>query len=341
VRDKEGYAALQEKLLFGIDKKVELVGHLLERESWDLFAVVFSESHCAGHQFWHLHDESHVRHDPALRRELGDPVKTVYRALDAALGELLGRIDQETLAIVLCSHGMGPHYDASYMLDGILLYLEDPKALERRRLGKEEPLWVRGKRKLSRLISGQAPPSNNRAYRKYFAVPNNDVAPGIRINLVGREPQGKVRPGAEYENVCNKLIEDLLELRNAETREPIVQEVYRTSDRYDGEYLHLLPDLIVEWHREKPISSVWSPKFGAFSNKHRTRRTGDHRSEGLLIGRGPGVGSGKLSPIDSRDIGPTIASYLGVTLTGVDGRAIEELSGSRTAHALHGNATSP
>lgn len=328
VRDTGGYAALQEQLLSGIDKKVQLAGHLLEAENWDFFGVVFSESHCIGHQCWHLHDESHPGHDPVLRRQLGDPVENVYRALDAAVGDLLGRTGSETLSIVLCSHGMGPHYDGSFMLNEILLYLEDPKALERRRTGKPEPLWVRGKRKLSRLLSRQAAPANTLAYRKCFPVPNNDAAGGIRINLVGREPRGKVRPGAEYEEFCRALTEDLLALRNPETRGPLVREVYSTSDRFEGEYLHHLPDLIVEWHRDRPISSVWSPKFGEFSKKSHSRRTGDHRPEGMMMACGPGVRPDRMRQIDAMDIAPTIAARLGVSLTNVDGKAIEELSGS-------------
>ena len=328
VRDTAGYATLQEKLLSGIDKKVELVGHLLEKESWDLFAVVFSESHCVGHQMWHLHDESHPRHDRALRRQLGDPVENVYRALDAAVGVLLGRIGPEALSIVLCSHGMGPHYTGNFMLNEILLGLEDPKALER---PTSKSLWGRGKRKLSRLLghqAGQAGPPKTFADRKCFPVPNNDSAGGIRINLVGREPRGKVHPGAEYEEFCTALARDLLDLRNAETREPVVREVFRTSDRFDGEFLHHLPDLIVEWNREKPISSVSSPKFGVISEEYHPPRTGDHRPEGMLMARGPGVRPGRLSPIDVTDIAPTIASCLGVSLISVDGKAIEELSSS-------------
>ena len=323
VRDTEGNAALQEKLLNGIDKKVELVGRFLEKESWDFFAVVFSESHCAGHQFWHVHDPNHPDHDPALRRELGDPVENVYHRLDGAVCDLLGRVGPETLAIVLCSHGMGPHYGGNFMLNEILLYLEKPEILERRRVGKPEPLWLRGKRKLSRLLGAEAGPPNSFAQRKCFAVPNNDAAGGIRINLAGREPQGKVRRGTEYEELCSVITKDLLGLRNPETREPVVREVYRTADRYEGEYLHHLPDLIVEWNRERPISSVWSPKFGQFSKKEHERRTGDHRPEGMLMARGPGVVARRLSPIDSRCIAPTIASYLGITLDGVDGTAIE------------------
>jgi len=275
---------------------------------------------------WHLHDKSHPGHDPRLRRELGDPIEHVYRKLDAAVGDLLSRVGPETLSIVLCSHGMGPHYDGNFMLNEILTYLEDPKALERRRAGKPEPVWVRGKRKVSRLLGREMAPPHSFASRKCFPVPNNDAAGGIRINLVGREPQGRVQPGAEYEEFCTELARDLLGLVNPETREPVVREVYRTSDRYDGEYLHYLPDLIVEWHRDKPISSVCSPKFGVFSKKKRAGRTGDHRPDGMMIARGPGVPPGRLSPIETMDIAPTIASRLGVSLADIDGKVIEELS---------------
>jgi predicted AlkP superfamily phosphohydrolase/phosphomutase len=62
-------------LIAGVEKKTSLLRHCLERERWDFFFGVFSESHCAGHQFWHFMDPRHPQHDPkaseALRSAIG------------------------------------------------------------------------------------------------------------------------------------------------------------------------------------------------------------------------------------------------------------------------------
>ena len=55
-RSLADYDALRTRLIAGVERKAALLRYCLERERWDFFFGVFSESHCAGHQFWHLMD---------------------------------------------------------------------------------------------------------------------------------------------------------------------------------------------------------------------------------------------------------------------------------------------
>ncbi|MGV3758711.1 MAG: alkaline phosphatase family protein, partial [Actinomycetota bacterium] len=102
---------LHEAILQGVVAKRAASLHLLEREAWDLFLSVHGEGHCVGHQLWHVHDETHPRHDPATRALLGDPVVDVYRELDASIGAHLARVGDDAAVWVVMNHGMGPHYD--------------------------------------------------------------------------------------------------------------------------------------------------------------------------------------------------------------------------------------
>ena len=104
---------LLKELLWRAETKANIAEELLERDSWDVFMMAFGESHCVGHQCWHVHDESHPKHSPELRRDMGDPVQEVYVALDQAVGRVLRHAGPETVVIVLCSHGMSTHYDAT------------------------------------------------------------------------------------------------------------------------------------------------------------------------------------------------------------------------------------
>src|SRR5262249_2180174 len=65
---------LRDHLLARVASKVAIAEDLLARGKWDLFMTIFGDSHCVGHQCWHLHDPTHPRHDPALATTLGDPV---------------------------------------------------------------------------------------------------------------------------------------------------------------------------------------------------------------------------------------------------------------------------
>ena len=77
-----------------------------EQGNWDLFIDVVAEAHCVGHQLWHVHDVDHPRHDPAVRRVLGDPIVEVYKRLDAVVGEPLRRGAGRGQVYVHLSHGM-------------------------------------------------------------------------------------------------------------------------------------------------------------------------------------------------------------------------------------------
>ena len=236
-------------LLAGVDAKARLAEHYLAQGGgWDLFATVFAESHCAGHQFWAAHDTSNPRHEAQGARELGDPLRDVYVSIDAAIGRLLAQTSEDTTVFVLASHGMGPHYDATYLLDEILRRLYSRAAAPARAATQAaESVWrwipaglrrrLGALRKRVRSTLVDAATHQEQARLPCFATPNNDVCGGIRINLAGREPEGKIQPGAEYDAFCRTLADDLHGFVNVGTGRPLVRRVLRTSDLFRGERL--------------------------------------------------------------------------------------------------------
>src|SRR5690606_7617461 len=86
---------------------------------------VVSETHCAGHHLWSLHDVSHPDHDPDLVERLGgDPLLAVYRELDDLLGVHLDAAGDDGTLFVFLSHGMRPHFDGVALLDEVLWRLD-------------------------------------------------------------------------------------------------------------------------------------------------------------------------------------------------------------------------
>ena len=65
---------------------------------------------------------------------------------------------------------------------------------------------------------------------RFFALPS-DVGGLVRINLQGREPEGIVRQGAEFDGLCDELVDALCSLEDVETGEPIIAAVDRTDRR--------------------------------------------------------------------------------------------------------------
>ena len=332
---KAGFKKFGEALVDRVERKAALTAYILEKEDWDFALTVFSEPHCVGHQCWHLHDPSHPQHDESLREAIGDPIRDVYIAIDKALSGLLDRVNKDTNVIVLCSHGTGPFYSGSILLDQILLRIEGiAPPVKREWLVETLRRWwhlaphtirntlmpVRNLILERRFTTTVRPKITS---RKYFEIFNNNATGGVRVNLVGREAHGIVQPGAKFNAICDRLTKELLAIINVDTGEPLVEKIYRTSEVYDGEMVDHLPDLLVQWNRSGPIECVSSPSIGTVQKRHRTWRTGDHTNEGIVFGLGPSMVAGPIDgTISIADFAATIAGMLGVELPGVDGKPI-------------------
>ena len=365
-RSPEGFRALTARLVEGVRRKVALTRDLLDQGGWDFFTQVFTEAHCVGHQAWHLHDPRHLAHEAHVATVAGDPVREVYLAIDHAIGELLQAAGDECLVIVLLSHGMCPRYGAQFLLPDILVRLgvgvappapapqtgPAPLSLERllavgwRQTPERVKDWLRpGIEQIRRLRDrGDSLPrwSLDPRRSRAFLVDNGLAVGGIRLNLRGREPQGLVSPGAEEQALSRQLAQDLEGIRNLDSGRPMIRRVTRTADLYQGEWLSLLPDLLVAWSEDAQVGSaivgsgagatvrLGSERVGELVGTNRYGRTGDHQPEGLFVAAGPGVGPGRLSrTVSVMDFAPTLAALLDVDVPSLDGQPIRELLAAR------------
>lgn len=347
----------------GAGLKGKLTADLIRQGGWDLVMQVFTESHCAGHQCWHLHDPDHPNHDPVTSRSIGDPLQRVYTAIDHAIGEIVEQAG-DVLVFVVVAHGMSHRFGASFLLEEILVNLgvtlPPPESGERSRAYRlAASLWralpspiKRGLKPIREMISSPTAPESSvlAAHLRAspcFPVGNGLAAGGIRLNLKGREPAGVLEPGREANEFCRKLTEDLLAIIDQRTGRRLIQRVLRTSELYQGDRLSDLPDLLVEWSDEAPTGSAnagngagavvraSSERLGSVEDVNTYGRTGEHRAEGLIIASGRGIPPGELGRVVSiLDFAPTIASLFGIQIPESDGSAIPEMvvplgSGSR------------
>src|SRR5437660_427037 len=111
------------RLVDGVRKKAVLTRHYLRRGEWDFFAQVFTESHCVGHQCWHLHDQRCPGWDAVSVAATGDPIRDVFVAIDDAIADILSDVGSETLVVLVASHGMSHRHGAQFLLRDILVQL--------------------------------------------------------------------------------------------------------------------------------------------------------------------------------------------------------------------------
>lgn len=322
VRSIEQIRTLASQLVRRIETKRRLVAELVAQNDWDLFMVGFQEAHDIGHVAWHVSEPAHPLHVPGTHTL--DPVRQVYVALDEALGELLERAGDTATFVVLAGLGMTPLCTGNYLLDGVLRQFEKGASRSRVDILRDVyhllPKRIRDKLKRTAANTERAALSEDRRQRRFYAVPHNQNAGAVRINLKGREPDGKVAPGREYDELCAELSAKLEQLINVDTGGPIVAEVVKTADRYSGDSLDRLPDLFVLWDRSAPIHAIAGAGIKETPRKNQAKRTGDHAYKTIALIRGPGIEARHVEmPVSAMDFGATLADWLGVTIPDADG----------------------
>lgn len=319
-------------LLQRVRIKRALTLDLMARDEWDFFLVTFTDGHCAGHHCWHLNDPSHEEYDPAVAAAVGNPLKTIYMAIDEAIGAIMREAGPDVTVLTLMSQGIGTGYTGLRLLDRVLARLNGEMSERRNSM-------IAGLRKAWRTLPlslrHRLRPLHDAARESFYRdgfLPNpekrlcfesycNERTSGIRINLVGRESRGTVQPGAEYEALCDRLIAQLGEVRNDETGEPLIGQIIRTRDLYDGPRTDTLPDLLVTWNRDRPIRVVSSPAIGRLVHPHPSIRTGDHIPHAMLLLNGPGYAPRVINDdIDIIDLAPSLTALLGLPTAGFQGR---------------------
>jgi predicted AlkP superfamily phosphohydrolase/phosphomutase len=323
----------------GLMYRHQIAAHLMDTEPWDLFVVVFVATDRVGHSFWHCMTASD--NDPYVR--FRHAIRDVYQSADAAIGSLLERVDKDTVVIVLSDHGFGPLHrvvnlnrwlaEAGYLCFKpsqsrsmgrwqarlinrlVNVYRRMPPSLRvgfRSRLGAQRFQQIKGDVE-SALFASAVEWSRTRAYAL-------GAGGKIYLNVAGREPEGIVQPGTEYETLRNELADVLAAMQDPETGQCIVLRVWRREELYHGSLLDQAPDLIIEWadyrYWGRGRYDIWAaPVFEDRRTMDYSELplTGTHQPDGILIINGPDVKTGsEIEGAQLADLTPTMLRILGL-----------------------------
>lgn len=343
--------ALEERLLRSVEHKGRAMQWLMGREPWDLIIASFCETHPAGHYLWPFDvseatsaDEDHLA---GLRH--------VYSAVDEAVGALVADLPPDATMILSSGDGVRPNRCGWHLLPAVLERLgyvnsgsthgdgDDPvsprsmasavKSLfpprARRRIADSLPWWLRDRLGMY-IQASRIDWTRTRA----FTLPT-DLEGCIRINVKGREPEGIVEPGAEYDALIQEMGARLLELVNPATGDPAVRKIWLRNEVLPGERREQLPDLVVSWNDRAPIQALEGPGMERIAEPSPDPRTGTHSTSGFLLARAPGIPKGR-SRGNLVQVAPTILRLLGVDHSSMDGEpldllAVEPSGGNRPA----------
>ena len=286
-------------ILSSVAMKEAAAADVLQSGDWDLCCFVFKELHCAGHLFWDDADPDHPEHDPQRNARRGRPVETVFQRIDEAIGRLAALAGEDTDIVVFSPHGMRANHSQSAAGVELLARFDDMVVREIR--SRMTPL-ARG------LHAFRTRKQHQRARTAFFALPYNEQALAIRLNLEGREPHGLV-PEGEAEAIRARLTEFLSDLRDETTGEKVVEEVIDFSVREPGPRSAELPDLVAVWSNHHATALV-SSMIGASSFTSNRLRPGNHTETGFVLSQGPLSGDLSARDIAITDLGALIAGLV-------------------------------
>jgi predicted AlkP superfamily phosphohydrolase/phosphomutase len=287
----------------------------LERDD-DLIVQCFEFPDRVGHVFWRIVDPKHPAYDAKLAAEWGDALLKAYQLMDSIVGDAMAAAEKKNaLLLVASDHGFASyrrhvHYNTWLVLNRYMTLKTGVEAKER----DLEMLFDQGQ------FWENVDWSKTRAYSMGLGE--------IYINLEGREAQGIVKPGAEYDALKAELKEKLVAMVDPETGESPVRRVVSREEAYKKFDPNMIPDLFVMNNDGYRVS--WQTSLGGVPKKvfedNKQVWSGDHCSVDPEIVKGIFFMNRKLTSARDPYIGdvyPTVLGALGVKAPyDVDGVAL-------------------
>ena len=346
--DRRRSKALEE-ILATIELRAKVAEHLLQTRPWDFCIVKFDNPDQVQHYFWKSYEEK----DKKFKNAIFD----VYSYLDHVVGRLARYADDDTAVMIVSDHGAGSY-------KGKVIYVNEWLRRQGLLFADSDNQRGRSKRKLKKLRGNVLPKLVDLLYffssrvisyklRDKLAIPFPIVKTKIRslvkfssvdwantkayvggdttaihINVQGREPNGIVKPGDEYERLREDIISGLKSILDPDDGKPVFTEVYKREMIYHGACVDEAADLVLvprEFGYDLSRKLLNNQHDDLVAHKPNPKGvTGKHRMNGIFLIRGKGVKRGlEVKGARLIDVFPTICYSMDVPVPkDVDGKVI-------------------
>jgi predicted AlkP superfamily phosphohydrolase/phosphomutase len=303
-----------EEILRLLDMRLEVARDLFLEEDLDLVHVTLFYLNVLHHFFW---DE--------------EPTKRAWKLVDGWLEELATL--ENTNLVVMSDHGAAPTTTEFYVNEwlGRNGYLTRTTGLEdyfqqvgltrervlgiAKRFGVVDRLAATVPEGLQQLVPQSAGAKRERKMEL--------IVPGETKALASGQGPIYINPAFDVASVRKNLITDLGEVTDA-NGEPLFSGVYPAEDVYEGSYLGVGPDIVLD---QRPGVHVNDGMGRRVVQTEPDRWAAENTPTGIFLAAGPDVEArGDVGAVDIRDIAPTILASHGVDLpTDIDGAVIDVL----------------
>jgi predicted AlkP superfamily phosphohydrolase/phosphomutase len=282
----------------------KIFNSLLQRDD-DLLVQCFEFPDRVGHVFWRIVDPKHPAYDAKLAAEWGDAVLKSYQLMDEIVGDAMKAAERKNaLLLVASDHGFASfrrhvHYNTWLVLNGYMTLKTGVQVKDR----NVEMLFDQGQ------FWENVDWSKTRAYAMGLGE--------VYVNVKGREAQGIVEPGAEYDALKKELQTRLVAMVDPETNEHPVRRVLTREEAYKKFDPNMIPDLFVMNNDGYRVS--WQTSLGGVPKvlfeDNKAVWSGDHCSVDPEIVKGIFFTNRKLTTARApyiADVYPTVLGALGV-----------------------------
>lgn len=322
----------------------------LKKDDFGLFIMVIGATDRAHHDWWKFIDPEHPAYDEKEAALYGNYILDVYQAADACVGKFLEIVDDDTTVIVMSDHGgmahpkyhlntnnwlktldlLHPTQKATQSKKGMKAAFKQFYRAKIRRLPYLEKIYRKLPQRLKTMATNLDSQNmmnldlvnwkQTRAYR----FPMYPPVEGIMINVVGRQAEGCVQPGEEYEALRTRILDEARKLRDPRTGELIVLEAYRREELYHGERLETAPDLILVTQDCFKGGTSIDSLISDVPLDVLSRLSGVHRMDGIILAQGPHIRkNARVEGAGIIDVAPTILYALDMSIpSDMDGKPL-------------------
>ncbi len=344
---KEG--AFLDELYKATNMQEKAIHYLYNKYDPDLFMAVFDELDRLQHFFWRHMETDHPFHDPKESPKYKNAIEDYYQHLDTVMKRFVDTISEDSTLIIVSDHGFGglhkDFYINNYFRDiGILKQKPRPpiavnteilrtmkttlkKFTYRMGIGQWVdhivPDWLRLK-SLTPAIDTGLGNIDWQQTKAYFCSLSGQ---NVWINLKGRQQEGTVEPGKEYEVLRDQIIEKLYSVKDPETSQSIIRKVYKREEVYKGDCTQNAPDLIIDMAEGYVMQIGFAQELLMPATQYRLFRSGCHRQHGIFIAIGKDIKKNhRVFNPEITDIVPTVLYLLNKQIpTYMDGKVLTDI----------------
>jgi len=341
-RDALGFLG---ELRHSFRKRAEAFLYLKDEKPWQFTMAVFIVPDRIQHLFWKYLDPACRLYETKMGEFIRTHVKDCFRDMDSFLGRVVERLDDETVLLIMSDHGFG----STHAWINMNTYLEKLGLLKLAGLEKiKKSLFFQlVLANDSRLVKSLLPEGIQSAVRRKVrgtrSTFKTDIeasldwsstkaffpsipAQGIFINLGSGERKGTVQAGREYDELRERIKQALLDLRDRETGEALMDWVKFREELYSGPESKYSPDIVF---CARNYSYLARQHFGdpRIIRLSENQPNGFHRPEGIFIAYGKDIREGfAFKGADIMDLAPTVLHLMGLPVPDdMDGKVLREI----------------